>query len=79
MTKRETQAFARIVAEHEMAAAQAAALEANQGIPFPDTLKGCLATDDRILTEVMNLRGDAARRWRDRAIAWMTDPRIFGL
>lgn len=79
MTKREIQALARIIAEHEMAIGTSLAEEANQGIPFPDQLKGCAATDDRILREVLGLDKDGAERFRHRAWAWYNQPDIFNI
>lgn len=77
MTRREMQALARIVADHEYAAAAAAANVGNTGAEFPRELTGAIATDDRILAEVLGLDVQAARRWKDRAMAWAIDPEIF--
>lgn len=77
MTRREMQALARIIAEHEAVAAQAVVQECEQGIPFPDTLKGCLATDDRILSEVLGMDREQAWNWRQRAVAWFKNPQVF--
>lgn len=77
MTRREMQALARIISDHEFAAAGAAADEANNGTPFPAELRGAIATDDRILSEVLHMDQAAARRFKDRAVGWIMHPQLF--
>lgn len=79
MTRREMQALARIIADHEYAAACAAADAANTGAEFPRELTGAIATDDRILSEVLGMDERAARHWKDRAMAWVINPEIFSI
>lgn len=64
MTNKELRAFARIVASHEYAAAELAATGQTD-----QTLNGCIRTDDRILSEVLGIHGEAAKDWKARAMA----------
>lgn len=69
MTVREYKDLAAIVAEHQYAYAQMVASEAPD-LNKLDQLKACIATDERVIREVLRIPPDGVDAWINKACTW---------
>lgn len=74
MTSKETKALASIVAEHQFAYSNLVAIGANDinavNTDELEQLKACIATDERILREVLRLTDSGVDAWIQKACTW---------
>lgn len=74
MTVREYKDLATIVAEHQFAYSNLVAIGANDinavNTDELEQLKGCIATDERILREVLRLTDSGVDAWIQKACTW---------